>query len=299
MDYSFEAKETLYRTQVWGAVESFCSVPVKLRRIAILDTAQGLEVRHLLARGYSPQNILVINYSAAQLAAMTLSLRREGIEGVRTKAGDFCEVLMNEKTRVHVIGFDTTSNAASDDFERIAGPVLVHQPECLIEVMLGGREDWRWFELFRAQTDILGACNSRDSLNQTQSASHHARIDMSLLRATHIDGDCIAHARKVKWASYSSASGQQMVWSVAKLRSHETDRKWARCQTDTVMAKAIDKVMLAYADRELCYLDLGLRAPRLITNGSSYAALPAEERAAWRALIKETFRPKEASVGAA
>lgn len=221
MNYDFEAKQKGYRVPAWVFVERMCSVPRRLRRVAVLDTAQGLEVRHLVDIGYSPENILAVNYSAAQLAAMTKALRTDGIEGVRTKAGDYVEVLMKWDGKLDVIGFDTTSNLASGVFSRLSEAVAKHGPTVLILVALAGRECKESGEAFRAMGTLVP--DRRTALNGETNQNHLSRARIALLMATEsVRGHCHSHVVRYKSAVYMSTSRQPMVWAVAELSRHSS-----------------------------------------------------------------------------
>ncbi len=220
MDYDFDAKQKGYRAPAWQAVDRMMKMPRGMRRVAILDTKQGLEVRHLVALGYRPENILAVNYNAAELAVMTKGLRADGIDGVRTKAGDFAAVLMKWDERLDVIGFDTTSNLRSESFVRLALPVEKHRPLCLVMVMLAGREQGRASSLIVETATHLPS--RRDSLNQEAIPSHFSRIvvafEASLVTAAY--KGCHSHVSRLSWASYLSTSRQPMLWGVASMVPH-------------------------------------------------------------------------------
>lgn len=229
MDYDFPAKQAGYRVPAWGFVDRLSTTPRRLRRVAILDTKQGLEVRHLIRLGYTPENILVVNYNAAELAVMTRGLRSDGIEGVRTKAGEFVNVLMAWDGPLHVIAFDTTSNLASKSFVSLAEVIEKHLPECLVSVMLAGREGRETCRSIAELSDSL--TRRRDSLNRDVNPNHFARVTAllgSLVMPRESGGNCILHVPEFRWSTYMSSSGQPMAWVCARVVAHRRDKKPAR-----------------------------------------------------------------------
>lgn len=208
MDYAFEAKQKGYREPAWMFADRMCKRPRALRRVAILDTAQGLEVRHLLSLGYRAENILTVNYSAAHLAALTLGLKRDGLPPTTTRAGEFGDVLSKWDSPLDIISFDTTSNLRARSFMGLRRAVGRHQPSVVMVVVLGGRETGH---LASSIADVAATiAPKRDSLGKPRPASHYirARMVFDLLSAPY----AIPHFR---WSCYVSASGQPMVWAVS------------------------------------------------------------------------------------
>ncbi len=216
MDYDFDAKQTGFRAPAWMFADRMCKTPRAFRRVAVLDTAQGLEVRHLLSLGYRPENILAVNYSAAILAAMTLALRRDGIEGVQTKAGPFAAAVVKAGGRRHVLSFDTTSNLRSTAFGDLTETIRVTTPEVLILVMLAGREAGQSSCSLEVITE---RCSSRHASNGSAVlASHVGRLKLSaILALTGPSLGCPGHLVKQHFGRYVSTSGQPMVWGVSAL----------------------------------------------------------------------------------
>ncbi len=96
MNFDYPAKAAA-RKAIHKTLNEHSLVPIRKRRIVILDTAQALETQHLVKMGYTPSNIHMVNWSHGELAWATRTLKKLGITDVQHYEGDLltCCALVN------------------------------------------------------------------------------------------------------------------------------------------------------------------------------------------------------------
>lgn len=226
--YQFDAK-ALYRARRDAAIDAYCKVPKRLRRVAYLDTKEGLDTRYRLATGYSAENLYPVNDNPAHVALLTMGLRAAGLPDVNTVGLDFHEAFRRGRIPhdVDVIDFDGMSQLHAH-----TGP-MVHQllatsfatrPRVVFAMtLLAGREQGLYRSLLRHH---IKCHTGATSYGQEVSDEHIARVNLALFAGGATYGDdgartgCGAHVVDVKWDRYVSDSRQAMVWFVALMKRH-------------------------------------------------------------------------------
>lgn len=221
--YDFEAKQAGYREPVWNVVDRFAATPRAQRAVMILDTKEALETRELLARGYSPDRLHVVNRSPAEVAVLTRRLRAEGLPDVQTHGCDFFKTAASVG-RLDVLSFDGTSNITGEAFRdgKLAAAIALTQPRVLVCVLLAGREGGVVGHVLRKAEECL-LLNGYERFTELR-ASHMGRIMSALTCATSMgwsSHDCVAHVVDVQCGKYQSTAGQPMLWVVARLEPHK------------------------------------------------------------------------------
>lgn len=228
MRYDFDAKQSEYRAPLWAMVDGMIRKPLALRTVAYLDTALALETRHLLALGYAPEKLHPINRSAAQLAGLTLSLKKAKLGPVNTRGhcGNFHEIccdLLDAGIKPEVLSFDGCGTVDSDELwgkKQLMQAVLLCQPKVVTLTLLAGR-DGRAMEDLEAMEKRATTAVAFDSLNKPQSSRLYHRLKLAMASVTALDGDCHTHVKEMKWAGYVSSSGQAMGYAVARVEAHD------------------------------------------------------------------------------
>lgn len=122
-----------YRKIVWNLVDSWMRKPRALRRVIYLDTALGLETAFLLRRGYQSQNLLPVNFSAAELAHLNRKF-----PDVHGKSGNLLEM---DRSFADIIHFDATTHVQALACKDLSIYDSVNS-QIIIANIIGGRETY-------------------------------------------------------------------------------------------------------------------------------------------------------------
>jgi len=233
--YLTDIKEK-YRRKFWDAAESMVRKPRSRLKVAVLDTRDGGETRHLLKRGFAAKNIHAVNSNPAEVAALTFGLRRDGLPDVNTHGVGLLQAL-DDIGKVDVVNFDGCAPIgwgvkgvdgvvpelhSEMDMAKTWGTLLGTIPFGLNyggvvgHTMMVGRE--RRAELmFR---DAIG--RSVVVRGQSVPATYLNRLSLACLTIktcwTH---RCFYHITDLKFDWYTSPSGQVFIWMAAKVIPHQ------------------------------------------------------------------------------
>lgn len=217
--YNFTEKDS-YRRRLWSEVDKCISKPKALRTVVYLDTSEALESKHLIDIGYSPENLLAVNRSAAEAAWISMRLKTDGYPQVQTAGLEWERAIGERCAGVDVVNFDGMGCLTVALVDLMAMTVIWARPKVLAVNMLGGRERGDEFgsviRMFSSNEDDVVT-----SFGRITRATHRARVRSilgALIEAA--PGDCWIHATRVSWDVYTSACGQPMVWFVSKLDPH-------------------------------------------------------------------------------
>lgn len=265
--YDFGNKKA-YRRTLWNLVDTALHFkkPQSTRKVLILDTSDAEETLFLIARGYRPENITVVNRNAAELAWLTRRLHDRGINGVKTIAKDVFEVVGNNPT-FDAINLDLTSPMNIRLAEFLRGMSIVDEIVIAVSVLRGRETDVivrelykcsrepefttveqraqreAWFQLMRScdMSNIFGPLSDSDFMRLTillAAQKPHQKEAGPLLRA---------------WGRYRSSAGSQtMMWTLThwlnmevfnkRMRSGGASIKEVKAKV-SVMEDALDRFM--------------------------------------------------------
>lgn len=224
INYDNPIKRT-YRTRREGAISQFCTIPIKLRRVAYLDTGSALDTIFRLEQGYSPCNLYPVNKNPAEVAHLTMKLRKQGLPDVNTRGvsigsgfdrGVIPTVDVIDFDGMYVVGHEMTATLQS---------LVKSGARVLAVTLLGGREQRFHGTLVRHWPARDKSATVTTSFGSQVRSTHLSRIGMTFQHAQSVYdsqgvGSCIAHITDAKWDVYVSENGSPMVWGVAQLRPH-------------------------------------------------------------------------------
>lgn len=220
--YDTEVKQR-YRRKLYDFFDRASGVPVRRRTIALLDTAAALETQHALRRGYRPENIHVVNRSAAELAWVT---RR--CPGVVTHTAEYADFVNDVQQQFDVYNMDWCGPAFTEKWlQDIMTCAQAFRHGCVVAVTsLVGRDDKRvWAEMWEDFKEFqwpgwTGTDGKEWQANwtfrlywiATALGLQHDRMRSPKLY-------CARHVVDYKFDVYRSGT-QTMLWFAAKLHSH-------------------------------------------------------------------------------
>lgn len=222
MKYDFDEKQSGYRIPVWNAVDAMLEKPKALRRVAYLDTADALDTVELLRRGYSSENLVAINRSPAQVAALTMRLARIGLPRVHTRGADFADYVANCGRQFDVLSFDGCGNVIGRSlrqfFTGLGAAIAESRPRVVTLTLLGGRESPEITRALRESTALFGSIRTSSGAADQQHHLARLRWVICLLQGFKYEERlvCATHVVDFRWGTYMSASGQPMVWGVLR-----------------------------------------------------------------------------------
>jgi hypothetical protein len=234
--YDFQSKH-LYRSRRESAIDRMLSKPKALRTVAYLDTGEALDTISYLRRGYKPEHLWAINNNPAEVAHLSMTLKREGLPMVNTIGLDFEDALTRRVPMVDVVDFDGMS-CLHDAVVFMLSRVVKSRPSAIFGfTLLGGREhfttnipapdDRNGDEFWRTNYRVHGK-NIPDiltSFGQQVNGRHGWRVRF-LLEGIQGAGcksrECVVHVQRVVWDVYQSTSGQPMCWAVVDCEPHTT-----------------------------------------------------------------------------
>jgi hypothetical protein len=220
---SYENKDKdLYRRQVWNALEELrclSSVPMRDRRVLLLDEWMAWETRFLVRRGYSPENIVAATRRVAVAARISGSLHAVGIEGVKATSGDVADIYARyaEQGRkfdaIHLDFCGNISEGITETIEAFNGCASLG-PTAIAINLLRGRES---NPIYRSAVDSILRCGGT-----TDDA--RLAVTVAALCAVQWEDDelCRQHLLDAVSRSYVSTTGQSMLWLAGELRVHGT-----------------------------------------------------------------------------
>lgn len=141
-------KKNQYRREVHAFVERALGprntnhVPRCDRRVLLLDEAEGIETFFLLSKGYRPENLHVVNFSAAKLAVLQSRVRGQTGHSINTYGVDLGRAVIERLPKLlDVLHLDFTSNCTDDVCLLIHhASHLIRDGGVIIVNMLKGRE---------------------------------------------------------------------------------------------------------------------------------------------------------------
>ncbi|MEN6507510.1 MAG: hypothetical protein ABFD63_01765 [Smithella sp.] len=137
--YDFESKH-IYRKRRESAIDRLLNIPIKMRRVAYLDTKEALDTISYLKRGYRAENLWAINNNPAELAHLTMKLDKLSLPKVNTVGLDFEYALDHRIPAVDVIDFDGMGNVGNK-MAFMLGKITESRPNAVYGVtVLAGRE---------------------------------------------------------------------------------------------------------------------------------------------------------------
>lgn len=224
-----------YRREKWAFVNAALTniVPIRKRRVLLLETEEFNEVECLLARGYSPMNIHIVNKAWVSGADRAWATRKcEARFGCRVSIHG-CEmtdaIQETSEQQIDVYDFDGTSTVEG------AQSVLNLTAECAgtrrhvtTVTVFGGRERsefWRTLLGTLSPQKFIATDHRGRMRVQAMTEGHVARIHalfMSMSQASEDpDASCTSHISKVRVGRYLSSSGRPMLWCAALLHAHD------------------------------------------------------------------------------
>jgi hypothetical protein len=212
-----------YRREIWNLLESTSvmrAVPRSERRVLILDEWKAEETRHLISRGYTPNNITVVNLRVGTAARVTLSLKSCGISGVESKSGDVGQIferLADAGVRFHAIHLDFCGNISAplmETLECFNGASALGTTAIAVN-MLCGRES-------AGNADYRSALDSYTRMGRTPD---DARLGLACASLTIVAWEhnkllCRQHLVNPCSGTYVSSNGQRMLWMAGELKNH-------------------------------------------------------------------------------
>lgn len=217
--YDFPTKQ-LYRQRRHQAVDNLCAKPVALRRVAYLDTSEALDTISYLDRGYRPENLWAINRNPAEVAALTLRLKKLGLPTVNTVGVDFEIALVNRIPAMDVIDFDGMGITSMKLNIMLCSLAAFLPTKVWCVTTLAGRES-------AFGGSLISLCFSK--LNGVERTSFNTLVKEShLMRAIVLAMSFVSEERgkldveDMYWDVYRSTSSQTMLWGAFKLAK---DRK--------------------------------------------------------------------------
>lgn len=221
---SYESGEkNLYRRQVWNALEAteaMRSVAKRDRRVLILDEWKAEETKFLVQRGYSPENVFLVNKNVATAARAQMSVRQAGIFGVTAKGGAVGDVwtkLSAAGERFHAIHLDFCGNLSKDitrELEFFNGCAVLGDTAFAVNFMRAreGRSNVTYRNGVDTYVGQLGGDNDL------------ARRRVAYMTLTAVGWDdrmvCRQHLIDPTWRTYVSSNGQPFIWIAGELRTH-------------------------------------------------------------------------------
>lgn len=222
-------EKDLYRKRLHATADRLCRAPRKWRTVVYLDTGVGLETRHLLGLGYSPDGLFPVNKSAAKVAHLTMGLKADSLPVVNGCGIDFERALQERLAgrRPDIVNFDGTHNLGPRVVAMVQASARSMDRGVLGVTMLGGRESNQVglaMGVGRALLDL-------DRLRLPHTTSFGRRVNQShALRLRNLIGSafmreepCRHHVRDIVWDVYLSPSRQPMVWAVFVVVPHQDD----------------------------------------------------------------------------
>ena len=122
MKYTDYEEKEVARKAVWDVIDNNCSIPIKNRKVMILECGQAGEIIHLLGRGYKPANIHAVNWQRSELAGATNYLRHRNYPDVQMHTGDLLQ--QAALIRPDVINYDGCGPMGAGDNDNYTRALL-------------------------------------------------------------------------------------------------------------------------------------------------------------------------------
>jgi hypothetical protein len=226
--YDFENKH-LYRKRREIAIDRMISKPIKLRKVAYLDTKEALDTISYLRRGYTPENLYAINNNPAEVAHLTMTLKKNNLPQINTIGLDFEDALLRRVPTVDIIDFDGMG-CLSNKLDNMLNRIVRTRPEAVYGItILCGRESRPsgiWGILIK---NIPLHKITKTSFGTDINPNHFQRLWLllNICLSGKTGGDieskpiCITHIKKIIWDVYMSISKQPMLWVICKIEKHK------------------------------------------------------------------------------
>jgi hypothetical protein len=280
-----------YRRQKWAFVERVLHVPIKQRKVLLLETEEFNEVTLLLKRGYRAENLVLVNrgWDNAALKAWATRRLRETCGVVCPLKGVAFVEAVRSVSGVHVFDFDSTGTTDSALETLRATVAAAPYRHVTVVTALGGRDSQSGLmgRLFALQKQVLtrfhrgGELKARYQLRDVDGnkivdnitlgdIQRYTLLAMNMSQTSDDDeSPCSAHIECCRQGKYLSTSGQSMVWFAGAVEPH----------TDRELVKAAE----GWGDRRI---DLDLAAFLKVATGASSFRMPwciLRRGAAWAA----------------
>jgi hypothetical protein len=241
--YNFRGKNT-YRRKLWDFVDAQLGDSRRERRrrvVAVLETQEGLEVRELLRRGYTPENIYAINANAAILAHLTRNLDADGLPAVQTQgmARDYLAAIESIDRAIDAVNFDACAALGWGDAKSATDPRefwggYLHRVACRVRpggvvahTFLVGRERG---EMNGALKEYQGFMVEDHGKRVPATYLHRLQLALAFVSSTYRNR-CNLHVTDLAYDWYASSAGhQRMLWFAARVQPHAalplTPQQW-------------------------------------------------------------------------
>lgn len=216
--YNFGNKRQ-YRRNVWRFIDdNLIGVPIKDRKVLIIDTKDGLETRFLIQRGYRPSNLYVVNKNPAEVAWLTRRLREDGLQPVNTYGVDVFEAaasIAKSGVKLNAIQLDLCGSETDGLLYKL-GDLAVNEVTSSGAVVT--------LTVLRGRDVLAGPKVLWSTIPglSTDDARIIAAVDRIKGSASPDIYGCYYHIKKFCYGVYKSTAGSQtMLWMGVDLQSHE------------------------------------------------------------------------------
>lgn len=214
-----------YRRTIWNALESTPSVgaiPTRDRRVLLLDESGASETMFLVARGYKPSNITLVNINVATAARATLSLRRVGIFGVESRGGDVAEIwkrAADEGRKYDVVHLDFCGYVGPKLRSVLEGfnGMAALGPTAIAVNVLRGRES---NDIFGLRVDLVRSSSTMADEEVFDYSRRRSIVGMLCSVGWDDVFVCRQHLLGCRTGTYVSSNGQSFLWVAGELHSH-------------------------------------------------------------------------------
>lgn len=225
--YAFETKQQYRKRRNLAIDRANSSKRFRDRRIAYLDTREGLDTINYLQRGYRAKNLWAINREPVEVALLTQKLDKLGLPRVNTVGLDFEEALETRVPEVDVIDFDGMSNLHGNLIDMLRR-ILENRPKGTLGITILAARETRDYAPKDSQITWLRYLDGGvTSFDQQINIHHEDRLDTLLTSITGgYDDDgiafCSRHVTYLEWDVYMSTSKQPMLWCVVNYEPHHS-----------------------------------------------------------------------------
>lgn len=229
-------EKAAYRDAVWSAFAAHCPVPLADAVVAMLPSAEGLEIEAAVARGVKPENIIAIDRSAALLATARWRRVWPEVRCYGNEIGRAFERMAGDGIKVNIANLDLCSQLSEPQVagvERVAKSGALAD-RCLVALTaLKGRES--------ALAALLLRGLGREVFGAAEGWPERLRVPLACMDE---EPWCAAPIAKGEYRSQT----QTMLWGVISCRSEAArvrDRDRLVRRLDDEVADLVERTGLA------------------------------------------------------